>query len=211
MGNRPSPLRPFPRHHGALMAHPHRHLFVDRSSHGFGHLAQTAPVLNRLAVLQPGLRLTLRSGLAAERLKQRIVPPFDLIAEASDFGYRMIDALRIDHAATAAAYRSASADFSRMVERDAQLIQELRADAVFANVSYVPLAGAARAGIPAVAMCSLNWADLFLYYFGHESWAAPIHAPINMRWRPRSTRCWSGRPSTSCRGGWRHGATSMPR
>lgn len=30
-------------------------LFVDISSHGLGHLAQTAPVLNRLAALRPDL------------------------------------------------------------------------------------------------------------------------------------------------------------
>lgn len=47
------------------------HLFVDISSHGFGHLSQTAPVLNELAELLPDLRITLRSGLAVEKLRQR--------------------------------------------------------------------------------------------------------------------------------------------
>ena len=165
------------------MAHPHRHLFVDISSHGFGHLAQTAPVLNRLAALRPDLHLTVRSGLPEARLRQRIAAPFAHIAAASDFGYVMLDALSIDRPATAAAYRAASADFSRNVERDAQLLQELRADAVLANVSYLPLAGAARAGIPAVAMCSLNWADLFQHFYGHEDWAGPIHAEMIKAYR----------------------------
>lgn len=39
------------------------HLFVDISSHGFGHLAITAPALNALAELAPDLRLTVRSGV----------------------------------------------------------------------------------------------------------------------------------------------------
>ncbi|MDP2793717.1 MAG: hypothetical protein Q8O25_06500 [Sulfurisoma sp.] len=165
------------------MPHPHLHLFVDISSHGFGHLAQTAPVLNRLAALRPGLRLTVRSGLPEAKLRQRIAAPFDLIAAASDFGYVMHDALSIDLAATAAAYRAASADFSRRVGQEAQTLKELRADAVFANVSYLPLAGAARAGIPAVALCSLNWADLFRHYFGVDAWAAPIHAEMIKAYR----------------------------
>ncbi len=154
------------------------HLFVDISSHGFGHLAQTAPVLNRLAELLPALRITLRSGLSIEKLRQRIRAPFAHIAAASDFGYVMIDALTIDRAATAACYRGAHADFADRVAADAALLCDLRVDAVFANVSYVPLAGAAQAGIPAVSMCSLNWADLFEYYFCPTDWARTIHAEM---------------------------------
>jgi hypothetical protein len=159
------------------------HLFVDISAHGFGHLAQTAPVLNRLAELLPELHITLRSGLPLEKLRQRIRSPFQHIATASDFGYLMVDALNIDLPATAAAYRNASADFSTRSAEDAALLKRLHADAVFANVSYVPLAGAAQAGIPAVAMCSLNWADLFAHYFGKEPWAPPIHASMLAAYR----------------------------
>jgi len=159
------------------------HLFADVSAHGFGHLAQAAPVLNRLAELLPGLRLTLRSGLPGEKLRQRIRAPFAHIAAASDFGYLMLDALRIDLAATAAAYRAAHADFAARVATDAALLSELRADAVFSDVSYLPLAGAARAGIPAAALCSLNWADLFAHYFGDEAWATPIHAEMLAAYR----------------------------
>lgn len=46
-------------------------------------------------------------------------------------------------------------------------------------LAYLPLAGAAEAGIPALSMCSkLNWADLFAHFFDHEAWAGPIHAQI---------------------------------
>lgn len=150
------------------------HLFVDISSHGYGHLAQTAPVLNRLAELLPTLKITLRSGLPIEKLRQRIRAPFDHIAAASDFGYVMIDALTIDHAATAQRYREAHADFAGRVAAEAALLRQLKVDAVFANVAYLPLAGAAAAGIPATAMCSLNWADLYAHYFGADA----IHAAM---------------------------------
>jgi len=159
------------------------HLFADISSHGYGHLAQSAPVLNRLGELLPGLRLTLRTALPPEKLAQRIAVPFDLIPAASDFGYRMVDAMTVDAVATAADYRVAHADFSRRIEEDARLFRRLGIAAVFANVSYLPLAGAARAGIPAAAMCSLNWADLFGHFFGREPWAAPIHAEMLAAYR----------------------------
>lgn len=159
------------------------HLFVDISAHGFGHLAQTAPVLNALARLRPGLKFTVRSALPRHRLATRIEPDFDHLPAASDFGFRMIDAVRIDHAGTQQAYREMHADFPGRVAADAALLQRLGVDAVFANVAYLPLAGAAEAGLPAAAMCSLNWATLFDHFYGREAWAAPVLSEIRTAYR----------------------------
>ncbi len=157
---------------------PASHLFVDISSHGFGHLAITAPVLNALADLVPGLHLTIRSGLPPAKLAQRIHTPYTLIAGSSDFGYVMHDATRIDLPASAAAYRDAHAQWSARLDAEAVLLRNLAPDAVLTNVSYLPLAGAAQAGIPAWSLCSLNWADLFQHYFGSEAWAGRIHTEM---------------------------------
>jgi len=155
------------------------HLFVDISSHGFGHLAQTAPVLNRLVELRPDLRLTLRSGLPLAKLRQRIRIPFEHIAAASDFGYVMIDALTIDLPASRARYQAQHADFAARVDADAALLRNLGVKAVFSNVSYLPLAAAAQTGLPAVALCSLNWADVYEHYFGADD----IHADMLAAYR----------------------------
>jgi len=159
------------------------HLFADISSHGFGHLAITAPVLNAVAEIVPDLRLTVRCGLPAAKLRQRIRAPFEHIAAASDFGYVMIDATHIDLAASAAAYRHAHADWPARVAAEAAFLAALAPDLVLSNVSCLPLAGAARAGIPALALCSLNWADLFAHFFGHHDWAATIHAEMLAAYR----------------------------
>jgi hypothetical protein len=163
------------------------HLFVDISSHGFGHLAITAPVLAALAEARPAFRLTVRSALPEAKLRERIPHPFAHIDAASDFGYVMHDALSIDLAATAEAYRAAHADWPARVAAEARLLERLRPDLVLSNVSYLPLAGAAACGLPALAICSLNWADLFAHFFGHESWAAPIHAQMLAAYRAAGT------------------------
>ncbi len=159
------------------------HLFVDISAHGFGHLAQAAPVLNRLVEQLPALQLTVRSVLPLDRLSQRIHAPFTHIAAASDFGYVMHDAVTLDLPATAAAYRAAHADFPARVAAEVRRLTSLGIDAVFTDVAYLPLAAAAQAGLPALSMCSLNWADLFQHYFGKERWAAPVHAEILAAYR----------------------------
>jgi len=163
------------------------HLFVDISSHGFGHLAITAPVLDAVAEIIPDLRLTVRSGLPAAKLHQRIHCPFEHIAAASDFGYVMHDALSIDLVATAAAYRAAHADWPARVAAEAGFLAALAPDLVLSNVSYLPLAGAALGGIPAIAICSLNWADLFAHFFGRQPWAAPILGEMLAAYRAAQT------------------------
>lgn len=159
------------------------HFFVDISSHGFGHLAITAPVLNALAKRVPGLRLSIRSALPPAKLAQRIHVPYTLIPGISDFGYVMHDATRIDLAASARAYRQAHARWPERVAAERAFLTALAPDRVLTNVSYLPLAAAAEASIPAFSLCSLNWADLFAHFFGNEVWAAPIHAEMLAAYR----------------------------
>ena len=159
------------------------HLFVDISSHGFGHLSITAPVLNVLAKMAPDLQLTVRSKLPLRQLHARIDHPFTLIEASTDFGYIMIDATQVDLKASAEAYRHAHTAWPTRVIEEARWLAALQPDLVLTNVSYLPLAGATLAGIPALSLCSLNWADLFQHFFGQESWAAPIHAEMLAAYR----------------------------
>ena len=154
------------------------HLLADISAHGLGHLAQTAPVLNALQPLVPGLRLTVRSTIPHAHLARRIVVDFAHVPEARDFGFVMHNAVDIDLAASAARYRELHADWPQRVEAEADWLVRHRIDAVLSNIAYLPLAAAAEAGIPAAGLCSLNWADLFAHYFGDEPWAAEIHGQI---------------------------------
>ncbi|MCK9380137.1 MAG: hypothetical protein M0P95_03595 [Sulfuritalea sp.] len=154
------------------------HLLVDISAHGFGHLAQTAPVLDALASLLPTLRLTVRSALPRDQLARRIGAGFAHVPEARDFGFVMRNAVDIDHAASAQRYREFHAAWPQRVAAEAAWLRRHRVDALLSNVAYLPLAAAAEAGIPAAGLCSLNWADLFAHYFGAEPWAGIIHAQI---------------------------------
>lgn len=151
------------------------HLLVDISSHGLGHLAQVAPVLNALRAARPDLKLTIRSGLPRERLALRIAGDFDHVHTASDFGFVMTNALDIDLRASAERYRAFHADWPNRVQAEAGWLSRLAPDLVLADVAYLPLAGAAAANIPAAALCSLNWADLVDHYFHREPWLRGVH------------------------------------
>ncbi|HUW75943.1 MAG TPA: hypothetical protein VMV70_04630 [Gallionella sp.] len=151
------------------------HLVVSISGHGFGHAAQTAPILNQLHQLVPELRLTVRSAVPLVHLRSRIHVPFVHLPSNGDIGMMMSSALDVLVEESRAAYRAFHRDWDKRVADEAHLLRKLGADLVFSNVGYLPLAGAQRAGIPNVALCSLNWADIYRHYFGDDEIAAQIH------------------------------------
>jgi hypothetical protein len=155
------------------------HLLVDISAHGLGHLAQTAPVIEALQARVPKLRLTIRSALPRLRLEQRIAAGFDHVPEARDFGFVMRNAVDIDLAASATAYREFHHSWRDRIDIEAGWLKAKRIDAVLTNVAYLPLAAANSAGLPSASLCSLNWADLFIHYFAGQSWAAKIYDEIS--------------------------------
>jgi len=158
------------------------HLLVDISAHGFGHVSQTAPVVHELVQrmdrLGPGLQVTVRSAAPLELLQRRMRCEFRHIPVALDFGMKMANAVDVQVAASAAAYREYHADWDAKVARAAGDMRALRPDLLLANVPYLSLAAAHEAGIAAAAMCSLNWADIYGHYCADAAGAAQIRAQM---------------------------------
>jgi hypothetical protein len=151
------------------------HLVVSISGHGFGHVAQTAPILNLLHEKIPQLRFTVRSAVPLSHLRSRIHAPFDHLPSEGDIGMVMSSALDICVEESRAAYRAFHAGWDARVAEEVRLLRELGADMVLSNVGYLPLAGAQCAGIPNAALCSLNWADIYRHYCGDDAITAQIH------------------------------------
>lgn len=136
------------------------HLLVALSSHGFGHLSQAAPVINQLRELIPDLRMTIRAAFPAEQIQRRIFSPDVLQPVADDFGMVMRDALTVDLGASLLAYQTFHASMPGRIEQLSKELLEQKVDLVLADIPYLTLAAAKKAGIPSVALCSLNWADV---------------------------------------------------
>jgi hypothetical protein len=137
------------------------HLLVALSANGFGHVAQTSIVLTELRRIVPDLRLTIQSGYESSRIALKIDEPFDRVAVEHDFGFIMQQsAMAVDLEASIAAYRRIGAEWDALVGAQAKLLTDRHVDLVLSNISFIALAGARRAGIPGVALASLDWADL---------------------------------------------------
>ena len=137
------------------------------SSHGFGHLSQVTPVINAAdnSVRDRGLdtvQWIIRTTIEASQIRSRIRPTVRIDLDSDDFGMVMRDAFSVDLPASLARYAQQHNDWERHVDGVAHHLSRLEVDTVLADVPYLTLAAAARAGIRSLAICSLNWADILL-------------------------------------------------
>ncbi|HRD66422.1 MAG TPA: hypothetical protein PKY50_09730 [Candidatus Competibacter sp.] len=154
------------------------HLYVALSGHGFGHLAQVAPVLNEFRRRWPRARLTVQSALPETVLRQRVVGEFAVVAGAADFGMLMVDALEAKVAESLAAYRAFHAEWDARLAWQESTLRSAPPDGVLADIPYLTLAAAARLGIRSLALCSLNWADILAGYCQDAPDLAALRAPM---------------------------------
>lgn len=161
---------------------PAPHILVALSSHGFGHLSQAAPVVNALQHCVPNARITIRAAFPVDRIKRRIHGPVAIQTVADDFGMVMNHALSVDVEASLTAYQQVHANWDARVRRATQELIKAKVDLVLSDVPYLPLAAAAAAGIPSVALCSLNWADILEHYVGRDT-APELVATIRAAYR----------------------------
>ena len=155
-----------------------QHLWLALSPHGFGHAAMTAPVVNELRRRRPNLRLTIQTGVPRAFLETRYGTDFAYVGKIPDFGLKMLSATDMDGEASARGYRELHADWPGVVERETARLRAAAPDLVLANVPYVTIAAAAKAGIVVVALSSLQWVDIYRHYLGDRPEAARIGAEM---------------------------------
>ena len=134
------------------------------SGHGYGHLAQCAPVVNVLRQRLPELVLTVCDSLPYEVVVARIDGEFDYRQAELDPVLRMLNAWEVDVPVSRQVYREFHRDWEQGYQDDIDLLGQVSPDLVLADIPYRILSAAAHCGIPAVGLCSLNWAAIYAAY-----------------------------------------------
>ena len=117
------------------------HLVVALSSHGFGHIGQSAPVIAALRERLPDLRVTLRTADPHFKLLERFGEQIGIASVATDVGMVQRDAQCIAWEASTRAYLEFHLDWDRRVEEEAWVLRELRAEA-FVQIKGEKMEGA---------------------------------------------------------------------
>ncbi|HCS13176.1 MAG: hypothetical protein COS82_00505 [Zetaproteobacteria bacterium CG06_land_8_20_14_3_00_59_53] len=169
-----------------------RTLAVYISGHGYGHLAQIAPVLNSLHGLCPDIRFVLRTALPYRLLSSRIRAPFSVLDGPVDVGVIQNSAISEDIHATIAAAQRFYDDFPARIRRETALIGAHSPEAVLSGISPLAFPVADQLGIPSIAVASLDWFDIYRDFLdaddpllltlqqSHESCDLLIKPPLSM-------------------------------
>ena len=153
------------------------HLYCAVSSHGFGHISQTAPILNALAARLksghddeknlPELCITLQCAAPKDLLAAWFHFPFRHIAQPTDLGLLMHNAVTVDISGSFKAYQHQLANWEVELQHQVELIAADPPDLILTNNSYLVSAAAGQLHIPCLHFSSLNWAALFQHYCHH--------------------------------------------
>lgn len=148
------------------MNKPRPHIQFSISGHGFGHIAQCAPIIELIVNKHPNIRISIRSEAPFAKLREKLGATVELQHAKLDVGMIQKDALNIDLEKSYLAYNMLHSDWEKKVANEAEQLIDQNIDLVVANISYLSLAAAKKANIPCIAFCSLNWADIYNHYFG---------------------------------------------
>lgn len=161
-----------------------KHILVDISGHGFGHLSQASAVLNALATLLGHQRvsayITIRSTLDEAVVRERVRIPFNYVVHEQDKGMIMKDAIHVDVDASLGWYRRQHRQFDALLEQEIDLLRLIKPDLLFSDIPYLSLEAAYRLGVPSIALCSLNWYEILKNYCGNKPGVSGILEQIHL-------------------------------
>jgi len=139
------------------------------SGHGFGHLAQIAPVLERLYTRNSGCRLLIRCALPAAEIRARLRcdVEFELDTRPVDVGVVQRNAIEEDRGASVRRMRDWVGRIYALVDAEIACLRRFRADLVLSNISPLAFPATAAIGVPAIGLATLDWHTIYSH------WLAP--------------------------------------
>ncbi len=139
------------------------HLWIAITAHGYGHLAQIAPLVAALHQQRPSVRITLQSTLPLAVIRSRISAPFTLVDQPADVALPMDNPLQVRWRDGLALYEAFERDYPQHLARQQARLAADPPTVLLADVPWMPLEAAHKMQLPAVGLCSLNWYDILLH------------------------------------------------
>ncbi len=152
-----------------------KHLVVFISGHGYGHAVMTAPLINAFHHLYPNIKITLKTSVPLPFLQRKLNFPFEYLSESSDFGMVNKNAFEVDLAESLNKYQNFHKHWAEHIKNTIIQLKQLETDYLLSNIAYLPIAAAKQLGIPTVAYCCLNWAEIFHHYYANNTLANFIY------------------------------------
>jgi hypothetical protein len=143
-------------------------LAVYVSGHGFGHATRTAEVLRVVRGRAPELRIVVTTSAPAFLFEEAVPAPIEVRQKVVDVGLAQKDALVIDEAGTAEAWRRFDAGRESLIAEEARWLRASGARLVLADIPPVAFEAAHAADVPSLALGNFSWDWIWSHHAARE-------------------------------------------
>jgi hypothetical protein len=134
------------------------------SAHGFGHLAQIAPVLNRIYQLEPDCQFLIRCALPEVEIEARLDFPFDIESTPVDVGVVQKSAIEEDRPASELQMKHWISEMDMYIEREIRLLRDFQPSLVLSDISPLAFPAARALSIPGIGIATLDWHTIYSHW-----------------------------------------------
>jgi len=137
------------------------------SGHGFGHLAQLAPVLNRIHTARPDCRFLIRCSLPQTEIRARLDFDFEIEQSAVDVGVVQQSAIEEDRQASIIRIRNWLGQMNEQIDQEIELLRRFDPSLVLSNISPLAFPVAGILDVPGIGLATLDWHTIYSHWL-HE-------------------------------------------
>jgi len=134
------------------------------SGHGFGHLAQLAPVLNYIHTQKPECCFLIRCALAREEIRARLNFDFELEQTPVDVGVVQKSAIEEDREASIMQLGDWVAHMDQQIEHEIEYLQAFKPLLILSDISPLAFPVARALGIPGLGLATLDWHTIYSHW-----------------------------------------------
>jgi len=134
------------------------------SGHGFGHLAQVAPVLNRIDAIKPDCRFLIRCALPQTELRARLNFDFECEQSPTDVGVVQKNAVEEDRQASMLQMRRWIEGIDAQIDCEIDLLRRFAPSVVISDISPLAFPVAKALAVPGIGLATLDWYTIYSHW-----------------------------------------------
>lgn len=139
-------------------------LAVYITGHGYGHATRTIEILTAVRRRLPSVRIHLCTTVPKAIIERRLAGPFSLRSVALDVGAAERNTLDVDEDRTLAWWQDLMARREELLRQETEFLSRNRVDAILFDIPPLAAELAARSGVPAFALGSFGWDEIYEAY-----------------------------------------------
>jgi len=147
---------------------PAMNIAVYISGHGFGHLAQMAPVLNHMHATRPDCHFLIRCSLPQTEIRTRLNFDFEIEQAAVDVGVVQNSAIEEDREASVIRLKYWVGQMGAQIDQEIELLRRFDPSLVLSDISPLAFPVAKALDIPGIGLATLDWHTIYSYWLDED-------------------------------------------